>query len=187
MKILQIINLFFKKRRYNRLKKRLMAYESTQIANYFIEQGIAEDTPVSPLKVLKLTYMAHGWYLGITGNPLIKETVQAWKYGPVIEELYHKLKRYGDRPITSLIREDNQICQVPPVDVEVLAFLKRIWDLYKKYTAMQLSSMSHAANTPWYATVEPYRSKGHFPMCLDIDNNVIQVHYKAKLQEMSSS
>ncbi len=163
-----------------------MRYDSSQIANFFIEQSLSRDKEITPMQAIKLTYIAHGWYLGIMDGPLVKERVQAWRYGPVFLNLYHKLKRYGNQPIPELIQEKNKDCRVPPSDESVLAFLQRIWDLYKNYSGTQLSSMCHAPDTPWHSTIMKYKNKGHFPMHLTINNEDIKCYYKAKYKEMAS-
>ena len=54
------------------------------------------------MKVLKLVYMAHGFNLAITDDPLINDRVEAWKFGPVIRPLYGKLKQFGSGAIPSV-------------------------------------------------------------------------------------
>ncbi len=70
------------------------------IANYFVRKSLDSGIPVTPMKLVKLVYVAHGWYLGLTGEPLIAEGVQAWKYGPVVPSVYDKFKMYGGSAIT---------------------------------------------------------------------------------------
>ena len=55
------------------------------------------------MKLQKLAYFAHGWNLAIRNTPLINESVEAWKFGPVIPSLYHDVKGYGMEPITAKI------------------------------------------------------------------------------------
>ena len=43
----------------------------------------------TPMHVLKLVYLCHGWCLGFTGEALINEPVEAWTYGPVVPTVYH--------------------------------------------------------------------------------------------------
>jgi len=66
-----------------------MPLPSAAVANYFLDLGLRESIPITPLKLQKLVYFAHGWYLGFTGEPLLNEGIQAWEYGPVIPSLYH--------------------------------------------------------------------------------------------------
>lgn len=46
------------------------------------------------LQMQKLLYMAHMYYLGMRGKPLVYGNFEAWAYGPVHPELYHYLKKY---------------------------------------------------------------------------------------------
>ncbi|QLH42366.1 MAG: DUF4065 domain-containing protein [Coxiellaceae bacterium] len=54
------------------------------------------------MKLAKLIYVAHGWSLALNDVPLIDEAVQAWKFGPVIESVYHEFKHFGNDVINSL-------------------------------------------------------------------------------------
>lgn len=48
------------------------------VANYFIEKSIESGNSVSPLQLIKLVYIAHGWTLALYKRPLINETVEVW-------------------------------------------------------------------------------------------------------------
>lgn len=75
------------------------------IANYFIELAKNDDNLVSPMKLQKLVYFAHGWCLALADKPLINEKVEAWQYGPVVGSLYREFKKYGNEGITSPVVE----------------------------------------------------------------------------------
>src|SRR4051812_39910789 len=84
-----------------------MPYPAAAIANEFLRLAKEDKAQISPLKLQKLVYFAHGWYLALAGKPLIEERVQAWQFGPVIPTLYREFKRYGNSPIASpAMRED---------------------------------------------------------------------------------
>lgn len=116
------------------------------------------------MQLHKLIYFAHGWLLGIYGRPLVKEPIQAWKYGPVIPSLYHHFKKYGSRPITSMafevFVEDDDVTvfepKVPATDSKVVALLDRIWSLYGVKDAILLSALSHERGGPWDKTFTEY-------------------------------
>ena len=78
-----------------------MAHTALQVANRIIELGRSKHPPqyYTPMQLLKLVYIAHGWTLGICATPLITEQVEAWKYGPVIPDLYQHVKKYGSSSI----------------------------------------------------------------------------------------
>lgn len=145
------------------------------VANFFLEVAKEEGRHITPMQLLKMVYIAHGWHLGLTGKPLISEDVQAWKYGPVIESIYHAFKGFRDKPITH---------SVSPTKIEhgssLEPFLRRVWDVYSKYSGGQLSTMTHAAGTPWSQVYKPDI------LGLIIPNNVIEAHYKKKLNERPS-
>jgi uncharacterized phage-associated protein len=111
---------------------------------------------LDPMKVQKLVYFAHGWHLGREAGPLISEPIEAWDYGPVVPTLYRELKAYGAGAITEHIKdfepkpEGGFRFAAPGVrDAVELSFLRRIWDVYGKLSATQLSAMTHRPDTPW--------------------------------------
>ena len=68
-------------------------YSSKAVANSFLdiaEAGNVND--ISPMKLQKLVYYAHAWHLAFLGQPLIREEVQAWKFGPVIPDVYFNIQ-----------------------------------------------------------------------------------------------
>lgn len=77
-----------------------MAHSARRVANVLINRGVAEGKPLTPLAILKLVYFCHGWMLAYFDQPLVAETFKAWKYGPVVPDLYHALKEYGAQPVT---------------------------------------------------------------------------------------
>ena len=50
---------------------------------------------ITQLRLHKLLYYAQGWHLGIRGQPLFAERIEAWKHGPVVAPLYPKFADYG--------------------------------------------------------------------------------------------
>jgi len=166
-----------------------MAYEAKAIANYFLACGKHDGISISPMKIQKLVYYAHGWYLGFTDNPLIKEQVEAWRYGPVIPSLYDAFRQYGrgaiTSPATNIVFPEGNVNVLhakfqevePPTEPQLVSYLDSIWSLYKNYSATQLSNMTHAAGTPWAETWHE-----EIPDNTDIDPIKIKQHFKDKLQ-----
>lgn len=122
------------------------------VANEFL--GLADDDGrgLTMLQIIKLTYIAHGYYLGFTNEPLYTDDTIAWKYGPVIVGVYDMISspkafRQSPRVIRGKIAEN----EFPPVKDEFAkALIKRVWDVYGKYTGWQLTELTHRKNTPWY-------------------------------------
>jgi uncharacterized phage-associated protein len=170
-------------------------YDSKAIANYFLKVADHEGKELTPLKLIKLVYIAHGWHLGITGEPLINEHPEAWEYGPVIPSVYHEFKIFGNGPIRKRATEivsktegsgwaliEQEV--IPPTrksDAAICNFLDRVWQEYGSHTGSQLSSLTHQANTPWKQTWE---RRGKYERGVDIPEDAIQQHYRS-LRERS--
>ena len=79
-----------------------MPYSSEKIANFFLGLAQKEQVELTPLKLQKLLYFAHGWHLVLDsdGDPLLDEDIEAWKYGPVVPSIYHKFKEFRNNPET---------------------------------------------------------------------------------------
>lgn len=123
------------------------------------------------MKLVKLVYIAHGWHLGLTGEPLLTEPIQAWKYGPVLESIYHTFKVYGNSPIPISAQVQWAALRDP---ARIAPFLDRVWEAYGKYTGGQLSTITHQPDTPWSKVYK----EGHAGLI--IPDEVIREHYKAK-------
>jgi uncharacterized phage-associated protein len=131
---------------YNRyLLEATMPYTPEAIANYFITHR-KQWEDLTPMKLQKLVYFAHGWHLALKDQPPIDEEIQAWEYGPVIERLYKSLRHYGNTQITEPIRrlkakpglvnldaiDENQpsLDDQPEAKEFTTALLNRMWDMY---------------------------------------------------------
>ncbi|PIT12209.1 hypothetical protein BGI30_02895 [Snodgrassella alvi] len=133
-----------------------MAYSVHAVVNTLLEraeqQGVCDMTP---MKIQKLVYYAQAWYLKLYQAPLIDEYFSRWHYGPVIPSLYHNLKINGDTVVKNklgniLIKDGNVQYISPSIeDSDVIAFLDKILEIYGKYTALQLSNMTHQKGTAW--------------------------------------
>ena len=145
---------------------------------------------MTPMKLQKLLYFAQGWYLAIQDKPLFSETVEAWKYGPVVPTIYRELRKYGSKPIEGRakdIREDFldldissepllYAPNVPSDDKDTRKFLEKIYDVYGKFTGSKLSAMSHVKGGPWHKTVAEYEPD--IPLGLDISFTDLKAHFK---------
>jgi len=56
------------------------------------------------LELQKIVYLAHMFYMGRNGGqPLVSGNFEAWDYGPVHPELYHRAKIFGSDKVKSFI------------------------------------------------------------------------------------
>lgn len=153
-------------------------HDSRAIANIFVEKALRHRHSLTILPLVKFVYLAHGWTLGFTGKPLITHKVQAWKYGPVIPEVYYAFS--NQEPNSSAVFRKAQEYTVglghgpyyeAELDEEQEEMVNLVYGTYSKYSPFQLSAMTHCKGSPW----DMVKSKGHFAV---IPNQAIQDYYK---------
>lgn len=137
------------------------------------------------MKLQKLVYFAHGWYLAVKSGPLISEPVEAWKFGPVVRSVYREFSCFGKSNVDQLATElglaetgVSGLAHDLVGDIEI-AVVGRVWDVYSKFSAYELSNMTHAPGTPWHRTVGVY--EGKLPTHLIIPNDQIRDYFAARV------
>ena len=121
-------------------------HDARSIAKFLIELGIDSSTPRDPLQIIKLTYLCHGWMLGLYDRALSAQPVEAWRYGPVIPDVYHGLKHFGGRPIRSSLISF-QDSNFNDIEEDLIG---QVTTAYGIFTGIQLSQLTHAIGTPWH-------------------------------------
>lgn len=149
-----------------------MPYSAAKVANRMLEIARERGEDITPLKLLKLVYIAHGWSFPYLNEPLLSEPAQAWQYGPVVPSLYHAVSRFRADPITELVVDTDPQILSPQAD----ALVRSVYDSYSRYSATQLSNMTHMPDTPWS---EAWNLRGKNAV---IPNDRIAAHYQHLLQ-----
>ena len=137
-----------------------MAYTPQHVANFFLEKAESENVPLSQLKLIKLVYIAYGWYLALTREKLFNEHIEAWQHGPVIPSIYHEFKDYGGQPINRLAYDldldtfEYVSPKIPAHDERTKIILGKVWGAYKKFTGWSLRNKTHEDDSPWSRVYE---------------------------------
>lgn len=131
-------------------------YPAMIIADYIISKGGGK---LTPLQVIKLVYIAHGYTHGLLGGPLIREPVEAWKFGPVVPVVYHALKHYGGDPVPELYYCETKLGSSDMDDRRKLfgkvirpihrQIINKVVEEYGYLTAKELMDTTHEPDTPW--------------------------------------
>lgn len=170
-------------------------YSPLDIARYFLAKS--EETPVkglTPMQIIKLVYIAHGWSLGMQFGSLIdnsekSKAIQAWPYGPVVEMLYHVFKWRGrkivewdylTRPLGEQVPQPAAIERVQ----DAKALLEFIWNRYGHRSGWYLSALTHQEGTPWDIVIKNNRDQNDRRKDLHIPNFIIQEHYEKIILEL---
>lgn len=151
--------------------------QKAQIARIVAEQvlWVRKDTDTTPMHVIKLVYLCHGWMLGICERPLIVESAEAWRYGPVVPTVYHAYKSFGGEAIETVPRDRSK-----EFDEEQIELMEAVLDAYRDHTALALSAITHQPGTPWHRVYRGGWGEGAI-----IPNKLIRDHYKARIEAKS--
>ena len=167
-----------------------MNYHAKSMANFVLDLAERQQLDVTPMKLLKLIYFAHGWHLAIKGESLIDDHVEAWKFGPVVPSIYHSFKQCGMNPIgqhraveldMDAWRSSRKIISRTPTIEEtpsIKTFIEKILEVYGKLSALQLSNLTHQPDSPWYKVW--YDGGGKDRPGADIPDDLIRDYFLRK-------
>ena len=143
-------------------------YPVGAIANYMLDRAAKERVPVTHLKLQKLVYMAYGWATLVSQERLFFSPIEAWSFGPVVPDLWHEFKVYGNQPIgrgrafefdREASDDDSSIPRVPHTDKQTHIVLALTWVLYGPEKAWKLVDLTHDDDTPWKQTARNQQIK----------------------------
>lgn len=114
------------------------------------------------LKLQKLVYLCFADYLCSTGKKLFTDKIYAFKYGPVVDTVYKKYKKYGYKPIGEETEDisSSDVFEMPAKSRILFAEdgtekIFSIEETLKKYggkTASELVDITHKKDSPWNKT-----------------------------------
>lgn len=119
-------------------------YNALDIAKYVINYCNEKQKPISNLKLQKILYFLWIDYFKATQQYLFSNEIYAWKFGPVVPDVYYEFCAYGGLPI-----EKNFSITLEAKDKLIV---DNIIDKYSKLSAFQLVEKTHQSNTAWYKT-----------------------------------
>lgn len=150
-----------------------MSKKSLAAAQYLVDHA---GKSLTPMKLLKLLYVAHGYSLGKNGVPLLGEPVCAWQYGPMIPSVYQAVRDYRSAPVTSVLGARKGLL----TDAEK-AVMDTVLATYAGATAMQLAVAMRRPGSP-YAII-----RGGSSADAVIPDDLIKVFYRDLLTQPTHS
>lgn len=150
-------------------------YDARQIAGWFVNRANRDGRTLTIMQLLKLVYIAHGWHLETSGGaPLIRNKIEAWKFGPVIPDVYNAYRPQGINVRTAVGNS--------PVEISAHAasILEYTYNTYGSLSAQHISDLTHEAGGPWEIAT---KTRGYFA---PITDDLILPHYRAKRAQADS-
>lgn len=145
-----------------------MTSNAIAVANYFVDKanGDINAPALTLIRLVKYVYIAYGFSMSILGKEIINprfDSVEAWKYGPVIPSVYHSFKHNKDRKITEKVyildeehKDGIMTFSCPEVtDDDIKSVLDFVWERYNKMSVSELIELLHADGTPWKYSYRP--------------------------------
>lgn len=124
-------------------------------------------------KFQKLCYFAKTWYLAIYDENLIHESFEAWRDGPMNQDLDEKYRKYE----FDCIPKYTDIKSIPE---RFLSFAKEVYEVYGEYDTYQLEIITRHED-PWLNARKGLK-------CWQNSHNVIseedmKLFYRAEMSE----
>ena len=124
----------------------ILGHNPCSIANEFIKLALEDNDPIDPITLQRLMFFAHGWMLAIHKKPLHYGSWQAWKYGPILPQVYFNLSYFRANPIPAVI----QFADVADLSDDARNIIDFVYKDYRPMGYQRLSDMARAKGSPWY-------------------------------------
>lgn len=150
------------------------------LANFILDYASTLSLPMTHLQLQKILYFCHGWFLARERVPLVVGQFEAWREGPVLRSVYNEFKVAGSQPIgVRALRLDmetgRRVVAVAKLSSELAKYVRTIARLYMGYSAYDLSSMTHAVESPWYEVAHATDSRVNLGLL--ISNEAIEAYF----------
>ena len=142
-----------------------MAYRVMDVARYVINVCNKNGYGITNLRLQKILYFIQVDFLTNLGKPCFDEDIEAWNFGPVIPEVYHEFKCYGNSKIPLVRRYIENETNIWDSQIRYFDYKKldkedrrRIEDIIRqceRYTTSELVEITHN-QTPW---VQAYKRR----------------------------
>lgn len=127
------------------------------VAHYILQNNTAM---VSHLALQKLVYISFGVYTVRTGEYLFENIIEAWPYGPVIPDLYHRLKVYGS---STLSRDEFKKGEIEELKEEEKKSINEVLAVYGGRRASDLILHTHLSGSAWDTTYQNVEQANEIP------------------------
>ena len=123
-----------------------MSIKSLSCAQYLVLAHQAQfGCQPTPMKLLKLVYLAHAYMLGHKSKPLLLEPVANGQYGPLVLSVYKAVRNFCDKPVTVVEGHEEDY----PFTEDERFIMDGVVRQYGGYSAVTLSAAMHQPGSPW--------------------------------------
>ena len=156
--------------------------EDEEITALDIAKYVIAYFPMTHLKLQKILYLIYADYLEKYGVSLFKENIVAYRYGPVIEEVYKMYKKHGATRINDVDGPKFKLAELsfPPVLMKIISYkdssqllnsISLTLERYLSLSAKELVDLTHVDGGPWDRIYKPKHN-------MIIDDETIEKYHK---------
>ena len=168
---------------------------SYHIANYLFDLAKSKKIKLSPVQMNALVYLTYGWHLAVKNYELTYDKPKVYSYGPIFDNLFYALKKYGSKKISDKIKQGDMRSKIPPSGLlgdplegtwndEQKLLMNRIFEVYKDYSEDELCILTIQPGTPWHTC---YVKKGMVhPVTMPLPILKKYYHNQAKKSKLKS-
>jgi uncharacterized phage-associated protein len=133
-------------------------YSAQQVAEWILWLAARKGKMLSHMQLQKHLYYAQGYSLGMSGEALFGDRIEAWTHGPVVPEVFRHYRRFGANKVTPPAHAD--------IPRDVFGILDVIVSEKGGATASELRNATHAeppyASTPLDAEITTDKIRDFF-------------------------
>ncbi len=144
------MKISFKRMNGNIIIEVTCMYSANTVSKYIIMYCNRNGKTISNLKLQKILYFVQAEFLVVKDQPCFAERIEAWDFGPVVPDIYHRYKIYGSANIPFVLQNDTF-----PFSTEDQKLIDGIIDECSKYAASTLVEITHN-QSPWKDAYRPY-------------------------------
>ena len=117
-------------------------YNAIDLAIYIINKCIDDKETINNLQLQAILYYIQKEYLQKYDRPIFYDVIEAWKFGPVVPNVFYKYCGFGATPISWELDKFN----IEYEDKEIIDF---IIESKRKLYPWQLFDKITSPNSPW--------------------------------------
>lgn len=149
----------FKKYDKEHIRGNTNTYDVMDVSAFIINYCDKRNQPIENLRVQKLLYLVQAYFVTETKEkkPLFNESIEAWKFGPVVPASYYCLHQYEYNKIRNFHSYET-LCSTTPktfrkdaIALKDREMIQRVVDKYSHYKLSELVGLTQS-HDPWSKT-----------------------------------
>lgn len=119
------------------------SYKAVDVAKYIVAKCSKDSVPISNLQLQKILYYLQKEFLQKYKRALFSEDIEAWPFGPVVQDVYYYFCGFGSFPISYFQKSKTVI------SAEDLSIMNKIIVEKRKLNPWVMVDDTHAKGKAW--------------------------------------